>query len=93
MVDWQHIGTGSAAESRDVRERIRLLETRALALLRTAVTDPRAAEAQRSLAAFEAEIAMVRADLAWRRRYPFTPVRSRLTTTYVCTGAANDRAP
>lgn len=67
VVDWQLVGTFGAAEVRDVRERIRGLETRAIALLRTAVTNPGTAEAQRSLAVLEGEIARLRADLAWRR--------------------------
>jgi len=71
VVDWQLVATAEAAgrhtECRDVRERIRVLEARALTLLRTAVTHPGAAAAQRSLSALEVEIASLRADLAWRR--------------------------
>jgi len=71
VVDWQLVGTAGATlhdtECRDVRERIRVLEARALTLLRTAVTSPGAAAAQRSLSAIEVEIASLRADLAWRR--------------------------
>jgi len=67
VVDWQLVGPVGAADGRDVRERIRVLETRAIALLRSAVTNPGTAEAQRSLAALEGEIARLRADLAWGR--------------------------
>ena len=66
VVDWQLVGTVDT-ERRDVRERIRVLETRAMSLLRAATTSPGAAAAQRSLTALEVEIARLRSDLAWCR--------------------------
>lgn len=71
VVEWQLIGAADAQqydpEGRAIRERIRMLEAQAMALLRAAVTNPGAAAAQRSLAVLDAEIASLRADLAWRR--------------------------
>jgi hypothetical protein len=71
VVEWQLRGTPAASrhdsEGRNVRERIRALEAQALTHLRTAVTRPGALAAQRSLAVLDAEIARLRADLAWRR--------------------------
>jgi hypothetical protein len=50
-----------------VREQIKLLEARAMGLLRAAVTNPGAAAAQRSLVSLETQLARLRADLAWLR--------------------------
>ena len=66
VVDWQLVVTVDT-ERRDVAERIRVLEARALSLLRAATTSPGSAAAQRSLTALEAEITRLRSDLAWRR--------------------------
>jgi hypothetical protein len=71
VVEWQLIGAADArqyeAEGRDVRERLLALEAEAMTLLRAALTDPDAVAARRSLAALDAEIASLRADIAWRR--------------------------
>jgi hypothetical protein len=71
VVDWQLARAAAAAQydtgSREVREQIKVLEARALALLRAAVTNPGAAAAQRSLASLEAQLARLRAELAWLR--------------------------
>jgi hypothetical protein len=71
LVDWQLARTFDAAphaaDERNTRERIRSLEAHAMTLLRAAVGNATAAAAQRSLAALDAEIAILRADLASRR--------------------------
>ncbi|HEY2340049.1 MAG TPA: hypothetical protein VGH75_05955 [Steroidobacteraceae bacterium] len=71
VVDWQLARAAAPvrydAESREVREQIKLLEARAMGLLRAAMTNPGAATAQRSLASLEAQVARLRADLAWLR--------------------------
>ncbi|HEY4447835.1 MAG TPA: hypothetical protein VGN03_04470 [Steroidobacteraceae bacterium] len=71
VVDWQLARAAAAiqydAESREVREQIKLLEARAMGLLRAAVTNPGAAAAQRSLVSLETQLARLRADLAWLR--------------------------
>jgi hypothetical protein len=66
VVDWQLLGTADT-QRREVHEHIKELESRAMRLLRAAMTNPGAAAAQRSLAALEAEIARLRSDLAWRK--------------------------
>jgi hypothetical protein len=70
IVDWQLSGTVRAAAyeagERDLRERIRVLEARALTLVRAATSNPHAVVAHRSLVAIDAEIAALRAQLAWR---------------------------
>jgi hypothetical protein len=69
VVEWQLVEAGDArqheAVGRDTRDRIRVLEAQAMTLLRMAVTNSGAA--WRSLSALDAEIAGLRADLAWRR--------------------------
>jgi hypothetical protein len=71
VVDWQLARAAAAvqydAESHEVREQIKLLEARALGLLRAAMTNPGGAAAHRSLASLEAQVARLRADLAWLR--------------------------
>ena len=71
VVDWQLTGSAGAGQcessSQELRDRIKALEARAMSLLHPAITTPGAVAAQRSLAALEAEIARLRADLAWRR--------------------------
>lgn len=71
VVDWQLARAAAAiqydAESREVREQIKLLEARAMGLLRAAVANPGAAAAQRSLVSLETQLARLRADLAWLR--------------------------
>jgi hypothetical protein len=71
VVDWQLARAAAAVQydmdSREVRQQIKVLEARALGLLRAAVTNPGAAAAQRSLASLEVQIARLRADLAWLR--------------------------
>jgi len=71
VVDWQLVATAGAARrepaGRDVRERISQLEAEAMRLVHSAVTSPATAAAQRSLAALDAEIRSLRAELAWRR--------------------------
>ena len=72
IVDWQLVRTadtaaGTRSEVRDLRERIKVLEGRAMTLLREAVANPRANAGRRALAALDAEIAALRADLAWRK--------------------------
>jgi hypothetical protein len=71
VVEWQLVGATDSreyeAEGRDVRERLLALEAQAMTLLRAAVTNPGAAAARRSLAALDAEILSLRAEIAWRR--------------------------
>ena len=71
VVDWQLARAAAAvhydAESREVREQIKLLEARALGLLRAAMTNPGGAAARRALASLEVQVARLRADLAWLR--------------------------
>jgi len=71
VVDWQLVATAGAARrdsaERDVRERISRLEAEAMTLVRSAVTTPATAAVQRSLAALDAEIRSLRAELAWHR--------------------------
>ena len=72
VVDWQLVRTADPAadnrsEVRDLRERIKALEGRAMTLLRELVADPGAHAGRRALAALDAEIAALRADLAWRK--------------------------
>ena len=72
MVDWQLVrtadtGADKRSEVRDLRERIKALEGRAMTLLRDVVAHPGAYAGRRALAALDAEIAALRADLAWRR--------------------------
>jgi hypothetical protein len=71
VVDWQLARAAAAAqcdtETRAVREQIKVLEARAIGLLSAVVTNPGAAAARRSLASLEAQVARLRADLAWLR--------------------------
>src|SRR5215469_8096644 len=71
VVDWQLVRTADTAaggwEVRDPRQRIKELEARGMTLLLEVVADPRAVQRHRALAALDAEIAALRADLAWER--------------------------
>jgi hypothetical protein len=72
VVDWQlarsaDTAAGRGSEIRDLRERIKALEGRAMTLLREVVADPRAQGGRRTLYALNAEIAALRAELAWRK--------------------------
>ena len=74
VVDWQTVRTADAAachtgdyNMRQMRERLKALEARALTLSRAVVRDPAAVVAQRSLVALDAEIVTLRAELAWHR--------------------------
>jgi len=72
VVDWQLVRTADTAadsrtEIRDLRERIKALESRAMTLCREVVARPGADAGRRALAALDAEIAVLRADLAWRK--------------------------
>ena len=82
VVDWQLVRAAEMAadgppEARDLRERIKALEGRAMTLLREAVADPGANARRRALAALDAEIAALRADLAWRRAEEAPPAKPR----------------
>ena len=73
VVDWQIQDSGTLAaslnpiETREVYRRLKVLEDQATRLLSQLRTDARREAVRRSLAAFEAEIVSLRADLAWRR--------------------------
>jgi hypothetical protein len=71
VVEWQLAGSGDVpryeAAERDVRDRIRVLETRAMTLVHATVTNSGGVAAWRLLAALDTETAKLRADLAWRR--------------------------
>ena len=73
FVDWQIQDSAAPAaslhpiETREVYRRLKVLEAQAMRLLSQLTTDPRRENVRRSLASFEAEIASLRADLAWRK--------------------------
>jgi len=65
-------------DNRDLREQIKVLESRALTLVHSAVMNSgTTAAAHRSLAAVDAEITSLRAELAWQRTEARAAVRPR----------------
>jgi hypothetical protein len=71
IVDWQLVSTTEIHQQdsnvRDVREQIRMLEAQAITLSRQVVANPGYSAARESFAALDRQIAILRADLAWRR--------------------------
>jgi hypothetical protein len=73
VVDWQiqdsvaPVASLNPIETREVYRRLKVLEAQAMQLLSQLRTERRRESMRRSLASFEAEIAGLRADLAWRR--------------------------
>jgi len=69
VVEWQLDVTPSQARphDHDVQGRIQVLQAQAMALLHTVVTNRGTAATRQALSALDAEIASLRAQLAWRR--------------------------